>query len=246
LIELCDLTNSRGAQFDGQSIAPLLRGEDTRWPQRTLFIDHQEDQLIKAGQGRFGSYAILTEDWRLVNGELYDIAADPGQQRDLAHQNPELVQSLLAAYGRWYEDVTSHGGAYTRFYVGASLENPTTFTVRDWHPTEGQVIWRQAQLADDTLFINGFWALDVKRKGRYQVQLSRYPNDAYKPMGADLAKISLGTETHTKKIRPEDETVTFELDLDKGPVRLQSWLRDKITKRERGSYFVSCTLLSAD
>jgi uncharacterized sulfatase len=246
LIELCDLTYPLSVKFDGQSIALLLRGEDAGWSQRFLFIDRQGDQLIESGQGRLPSYAVLTEDWRLVNGELYDIAADPGQQRDLAQQNPEVVESLLAAYGRWYEDVTSHGGVYTRFYIGTQVENPTTFTVRDWHPTEGQVIWRQAHLADDTLFINGFWALDVKRKGRYQVQLSRYPHDAYKPMGADIAKISLGTETHIKKIRPEDETVTFELDLDKGPVCLHTWLRDKITKRERGSYFVSCRWLSAD
>ena len=50
----------------------------------------------------------------------------------------------------------SHGAAYTRFTLGADEDNPTTLTVRDWHPEKGPVIWKKAQLAEDDRFINGF------------------------------------------------------------------------------------------
>jgi len=61
--------------------------------------------------------------------------------------------------------VFSDNAAYTRFQLGAREENPTLLTVRDWHSTEGNVIWKQEQLGDDTLAINGFWAVNVVRAG---------------------------------------------------------------------------------
>jgi len=51
--------------------------------------------------------------WQLIspNGgaqpkwQLYDVKADPGQQTDVAVQNPEVVKQLAAAYDQWWTDV---------------------------------------------------------------------------------------------------------------------------------------------
>ncbi len=62
---------------------------------------------------RFGPQrAIRRGDWKLVDWrdfdakrqsgwQLYDLAADPGESRDLAAQKPELVRELAAAWTQW-------------------------------------------------------------------------------------------------------------------------------------------------
>jgi arylsulfatase A len=40
--------------------------------------------------------------------ELYDLASDPGETRDLAAQNPAVVAELRKQYNAWFDDVRSH------------------------------------------------------------------------------------------------------------------------------------------
>ena len=51
-------------------------------------------------------------------------------------------------YASVYADVCQHDGAYTRFQIGSPRKNPTGFTGRDWHPTDGRVIWKTEQPGD--------------------------------------------------------------------------------------------------
>ncbi|GAA5505286.1 arylsulfatase [Novipirellula caenicola] len=244
LIDLCELDVPDGKRFDGQSIKPLLVGESDEWEPRTLFVQRQADQpkllLDRKGdnQRRFPHYGVLTETWRLVDGELYNISEDPGQTNDLAKQHPEVVQELKSSYRQHYADVFRDDAPYVRFQLGDSRENPTLLTVRDWHPTEGDVIWRQEQLADDTLSINGFWAVDVTQSGRYAIRLARFPDDSPASMEATKAVLRVGDQKLEKQIRKRDMSVTFELELPAGPAILQSWLSDD-EGVVRGAYFVS-------
>jgi len=181
---------------------------------------------------------VLTERWRLVNSELYDIVKDPGQRSNVAKQFPEVVENLDRAYGEHFRDVTSHGGKYTPFFIGSSKENPTRFTTRDWHHTDGGVIWKMELVEDDSLFVNGFWALDAQQTGRYRIRLSRYPKDAEKPIGASYVRIRLGNYAEEKAIQPSDAYVTFETELPKGEALLQTWFTDAETQQERVAYYV--------
>ncbi len=254
LIDLCGLEKPEGAKFDGTSIRPLLEEEAESWPDRTFFVERQDDILVKAplkpGGGKraqYPNYAVVTEKWRLVNGELYDIENDPAQANDIAKAHPEVVQQLYADYGAWFDDVASHKSEYTRFLVGDSAENPTLLTVRDWHPTEGPVIWKKEHLFDDEKFLNGFWAIDVVADGTYEFCLSRHQDDAPHPMKAIEATIRLvddeGSEAsavgESKEIQPSDTDVTFTLDLKRGPAILQTALMDEGGHRVRGAYFVT-------
>lgn len=244
-IDLCDLTRPSGVAFDGRSLAPLLRGDSAEWRERTLFVDRQPDQPRKTATPGASPppYAVMTDRWRLVNGQLFDLGSDPGQQRNVAEQYPEVVARLDADYAAHFDDVYTEGGPYKRFRLGADQENPTNFTIRDWHPTAGNVIWMPEQLGDNTLVINGFWAVNVIRGGRYTVRLSRYPNDAPAPMRARQAKLRIGDRVLIQSLDPTAASVTFELDLNKGPAILQAWLRDADDGSERGAYFVQVTRL---
>ena len=243
LVEFCDLKAPGNLSFDGKSIARLLQDDAKDWGERALFVNRQGDQLEMWNPGvdpkvKYPSRAVLTERWRLVNAELYDIVQDPGQQRDVANQYPEVVENLNLAYREHFESVTSHGGKYTSFFIGSPEENPTRFTTRDWHHTDGEVIWKMSLVEDDSLFVNGFWAMDAQQAGRYNIRLSRFPKDAEQPIGASKARIRLGEYAEEKDLQPTDAFVDFEMELPRGESLLQTWFTDAETQRERGAYYV--------
>ena len=242
-VVFCDLKTPENSSFDGKSIAALLKGEARNWVERALFVNRQADQLEMWHPGvdpkaKYPSRTVLTERWRLVNAELYDIVQDPGQQSNVAKQYPEVVENLNKAYREHFEDVTSHGGKYTPFFIGSPNENPTRFTTRDWHHTDGGVIWKMSLVEDDSLFVNGFWALDAQQAGRYNIRLSRFPKDAERPIGASKARIRMGEYADEKDLQPTDTFINFEMELPKGETLLQTWFTDAETQRERGAYYV--------
>ena len=248
LTELCDLNAPKNLNWDGRSIASLLEGKTKNWKERSLFVSKQADQLSlwKPGgnnQEKYPHFAVLSEKWRYVNGELYDINADPSQKTNVAKQHPEVTRNLYAEYKQWFEDVTEEGSAYNRFILGAREENPTRFTTRDWHPTDGGVIWKMELVEDDSLFVNGFWAVDVQRSGSYEIRIARFPEDAESPAKANQARIQIGNINQKVKLDPDAIFATFKVDLKKGHAKLQTWLRDAETGKERGAYHIKVTRL---
>lgn len=79
--------------MEGASLMPLLAG-GTR-PARPIFIEHE------------GSKAVRDGDWKLVQErgrqpwELYNLAADPTEMRDLARDEPGRVEAMRAAWDAW-------------------------------------------------------------------------------------------------------------------------------------------------
>jgi arylsulfatase len=88
----------------GHSLAPLLRGETEapRAPDEVLAFEHG------------GQRAVFRGDWKALwiappNGigawQLFDLAADPGETRDLAAAHPDVMAELAAAWERHAEEV---------------------------------------------------------------------------------------------------------------------------------------------
>ena len=100
-IHICDwyptLVNLTGAPeeqklaVDGMDILPLLTGEGSA-PEREIILNAAPDEgAIRAG------------DWKLVihkkrGPELYNLASDPSEKKDLSAQEPEKVKQLKARY----------------------------------------------------------------------------------------------------------------------------------------------------
>ncbi|TWU38333.1 sulfatase-like hydrolase/transferase [Novipirellula artificiosorum] len=241
LVDWCGLQLPKSTRFDGRSLQPLIDENAHNWPDRTLFVQRQGDQpILRESDKHHGAkshYAVLTENWRLVDGQLYDIVRDPGQTSDVANQYAEIVRDLQRQYEDHFAEVFADGEPYARFQLGAADENPTLLTVRDWHPTVGNVIWKQDQLGDDSLAINGFWAVNVVQAGHYSIRLSRFPDDAPQSMSATKAILQIGDQTLEKKLGGTEASVMFEVDLPKGHGLLQTWLSGADGKT-RGAYFV--------
>lgn len=246
LISLCEL-EPPDIEFDGADISPLLTGKTTDWPERTLFVQRQGDRPtteLSPGKGKYPHYSVLTERWRLVDTQLFEIQKDPGQKHDVASDHPDVARQLTGEFRRHFQNVFGDEIEYARFQLGMEQENPTRFNVRDWHPTDGNVIWKKEQLDDDSLAINGFWAVEVRVTGKYAIRLSRFPDDSPGSMRCDRARLKVGAAEVTRALDPQDTSVTFEVDLPAGDAKIQSWLRDAKTGKIRGSYYVEVEQLS--
>ncbi|WP_037254759.1 arylsulfatase [Rhodopirellula europaea] len=102
--------------LDGRSLVPLIKNPRSEWEHRFQFF--HSGRWAKAGlKGKFGkgnpdpdhskhkNYAVRDERWRLVNGELYDLKADPGETTDVADSHPEIVTRMLTAFDTWWDEV---------------------------------------------------------------------------------------------------------------------------------------------
>jgi len=235
LAELCSLSHPRSTTLDGRSLVPLLRGENAAWPDRILFVHSQRvDRPVKWRQT-----AVMTERWRFVDGrELYDLFDDPGQQRNVADQYPEVVERLTAAHETWWQSLEPKFDQVVRIIVGSDAENPAWLCAHDWLvPTTEQCPWSQELIAK-RLATNGPWAIDVAKAGRYRIELYRWPKHLKRPMDCRKARLRIGGLTKDCQLTPEEPCAVFELDLEAGPTFLQTWLIP-IEGPEFGAYFVS-------
>ena len=89
---------------DGRSLRPTF--DRSPLPRRRLFWSHEGNEAIREG------------DLKLVRGwqepwELFDLAADPTELRDLAAERPEDVRRLTAAHAEWSADIGASWADYT-------------------------------------------------------------------------------------------------------------------------------------
>ncbi len=153
--------------LDGRSLLPLLTGRgsaESSWPDRMIF----------SLQGR--RISVRTQQYRLdADGKLFDMVADPGQDRDIAAEQPETAQRLSAARDAWAKEVLSSTEKDDRpFTVGYAPE--TRLPARDG-VAEGGI--RRSNTAPNSSFFTNWtstdgritWDIEVGSSGRYVAEL---------------------------------------------------------------------------
>lgn len=85
---------ARGHKLDGVDLMPFLTGANTGRPHETLFWRYGYRRAVRRG------------DMKLVwidggEPELYDLAADSGETKNLASEKPDTVKELTALYEKW-------------------------------------------------------------------------------------------------------------------------------------------------
>lgn len=103
LVAMAGGTKPAELKWDGRSIRPLLDpAVDPDWADRMLVTDSQRVR----DPVKWKQTAVMSQRWRLVNGrELYDMDADPGQQRNLAADHPDQVAAMAAFYDVWWAEL---------------------------------------------------------------------------------------------------------------------------------------------
>ena len=116
LMEYCGVSGYKTKPLDGTSLVPLIEGNPSAWPSRTLFTVWGGTRLEE------GRRAVRTDRWRAVNErrgwELYDMINDPSQMRNLAQAKPDLLTTLQLAYDAWFANAASAGFDPIPIHVG--------------------------------------------------------------------------------------------------------------------------------
>ena len=256
LIELCGLKLNKPIDFDGKSLMPLINGSDENWSERLLITDSQRvEHPIK-----WRKSAVMSDNWRLVNGEeLYNMVDDPGQTNDVALKEPKKVEKFRKAYDTWWDDVSLDFDDFQAIIIGSAAENPVNLTSHDWH-SNTQVPWNHKHVRSG-LQGNGFWVLDIEHTGIYEITLSRWPLSMKLPINSGMekrpalngtsvneslegkalnilkAKIEIGREKMEQDVKETDVSVTFTVNLKAGKdKRLITTFRGN--EVDMGAYYV--------
>jgi len=98
---ILDVKLPRDTGEDSFNILPALRGGPLKEPIRKL--------TVLQGDTRDDALAVRSGPWKLIeskaakggkNHQLYDLAKDPGETKDIAAEKPEVVKQLAAALAK--------------------------------------------------------------------------------------------------------------------------------------------------
>ena len=130
-------------RFDGQSLLPMIAGE----------VASHDSEFYITECTWMRKHGWRTPQWKLIIAlepdfhfkpeiELYNLVQDPGENHNVAEQEPEVVVALRARMDAWIAKREAETG----------LPNPIHHQ-GDWHGHEGIGAFKSSQQAYDTLHI---------------------------------------------------------------------------------------------
>jgi hypothetical protein len=188
------------------------------------------------------------------NRELYDLSRDPGQQRNVMAEHPEVVNRLRAEYDKWWSGVAPQVNDHSAITIGSDAENPSQLSPADWEDS----FLDQGRQVRDGLRRNGAWNVVVDRDGDYEFEVRRWPREADAPLSSGLpavkhadgaftagvalpiakVRLKIGNFNALREAAATDKSITFAASLTAGRTRLQTWLLDAEGNELAGAYYV--------
>jgi hypothetical protein len=219
LTELTGVKRAGEKPLDGVSLAPQLLGKEEGPPDRMLF-NHWN-----------GKVSVRTQRYRLdAEGGLFDLAADPGQRKDIADENAELAKQLTAAVAAWKKDVLAELAGKDRrpFLVGHREFPRSVLPARDGVPHGN--IRRSARAPNCSYFTNWTsrddritWDIEATADGRYEAQV------LYTCARADVGstiKLSFGENHVSAKVTEPHDPPSRGAEHDRVPRAGESYVKD--------------------
>ena len=266
LMEACSLKPVDGLKLEGTSLVKGLQGKPMpELDDRILVVqyahyDKGDDTDEKHYPGEvneghrtgpvYGNAAVMWNKWRFVNGkELYDIEADPGQQKDVADQHPDVVTRLSSYYHQWWMKFAPDARPLQAIPIGGA-ENPVELDISAW---DG--VWADfSNTIREGQPVNGIWHLEVMKPGNYTFILRRWPAELGLPMRAPapqgpwpyspgkalpIAKVRILVQGQTAMADVSDDTsvVRLTLKLKPGRCKLKTVFLDAQGKELCGVYY---------
>ncbi len=177
LLDLCGVEGKPDSGFDGRSLSPLLRGEtpDESWRARSFVTDTQRVAVPL----KWRRSCSMRGRWRLVNrDELYNLADDPGQERNVALENPVIVEELRSAYESWWERCVDGIDETVPVPIGDAAAEEIVLRSHDLRSDlEQGAVWNQKDVRQ-AKFTVGWWEIEAAADGEYEFELRRWPREA--------------------------------------------------------------------
>lgn len=240
LMDICGIDKPQGLEFDGRSLVPLLTGEATDWPDRTIILQNQ--RVLHPVKWR--NTSVMHGRWRLIdNSELYDIESDPSQRDNIIEKHPLIAEQLRNEYEKWWNEVSDSKTLTSRLYIGAEEHNPVILTAHDWsNPNVRDIPWNQPRVLRRQM-TNGHWNIRVVRSGKYSFRLRERPESAAFKLPAKEAKLKIGSHHKSqKKVEAGADHVEFIVNLPTCDTELKTWLIEP-DGESKGAYFVEAEFL---
>ncbi len=263
LLDLCGISVPEGRSFHGKSVSRLLFGQADVWEERVMVTDSQRlTQPVKWRES-----AVMTQQWRLINGkELYDIAADREQRHDIAAEHQQVVEDLREEYEKWWDLVSTQFEEEIPISIGNKNQKETVLTCHDWRNEDCFLPHHQGQIRQG-MEANGYWEIEVEEEGMYRFELRRWPREADREItsgieGDDIewskewipeknwelytsgkalsikeARFKIGDKEYIQKVGNQDKAITFTVSLSAGSTHLQNWFMDQ-NEQTIGVYYV--------
>lgn len=259
LLELTGVKAPRGVTFDGASLAPLLRSESGKLPDRKFVVQLHTQKW---------NCAVVWNQWRLVQGAaLYDLRRDPGQSNDVAAAHTDVVRELRAHYEAWWAGVAPRLGEFLPVLVGSERENPVLLTSADWQDVDDPFCGDAHSVRRVPGALRGApWNIEVARAGDYEVTLRRWPAELNVPIRAGLperkpspglvgttaaagraltniatAKIIAAGQQQEQRVAAEAASVTFKFRLPAGRAQIHAWFTDAAGIEQCGAFYATVT-----
>lgn len=205
--------------LDGLSLKPLLTGEaPADWPDRMIF-SHWNRKI-----------GVRTQRHRLDDqGRLYDMSADPGQDHDIAGEQPELAAKLRAEAAAWRAEMMPMLREDERPFPAGFREFPLTqLPARDGVP-HGK-IKRSASAPNCSYFTNWTqpedsmtWDVEVATAGRYAADI--YCACPEKDLGAEI-ELGLNGARVTGTLDKASDPPLLGAENDRVPRAGESYVKD--------------------
>ena len=196
LLDAAGVPVPEGLRLDGRSFLPLLKGEESGWPDRELFLQWHRGDVPQP----FKRFAEVGQNWKLLSMdsarfELYNLQEDPGETKDLLDQHPDLVRQMEQDYMAWYRDVSStrpDNYATPRIIIGNDAEITTVLTRQDWKRDGGRG-WGN----------RGHWLLRLEQPALFDITV-----ETAEPRPGWQVSLSVGN-IRRQGIMPDSTRITF-------------------------------------
>ena len=121
LLALTGVRVPDAVSFDGEPLADVLTGKSTVSRQQPIYFRRPPDRDSFYGVKDLPDLAMRHGKWKLLceydgsDAHLYDLVADPSERRNLASEEPQMVQGLTRKLLAWHAQMPpDHGATYKR------------------------------------------------------------------------------------------------------------------------------------
>ncbi len=220
LLSLCNVDSPSDLRMDGVDLMPLIRGQKVEWLDRTLFIQTHRGSRPRQYHNctaitqryKWLGYPSTGGQWDFETSStdpvmaLYDLEDDPGEEKEIGGQMPDLVAQMKRDYDVWFDDVASDWQAGV-IHIGNSAENPLTLC-----------------RYQDSEYISELphgWRVKIEQSGTYALRINREPLN-----GAGALGVQWQGKTQKNLLAAGENTGRFELEAGDGKLEIWFELED--------------------
>ncbi|MEM9161358.1 MAG: sulfatase-like hydrolase/transferase [Verrucomicrobiota bacterium] len=252
LVKLCGLKMPEDMEVDGVDLSPLLIGEARALPIREVFVHNRQDWRPPTD---VDASCIIRGKWRLVDrSELYDVAEDRMQRKNLASQYPEVVSEMLKSNAQFVASakLNTEYAEFPASVIGSEHQAEVKLTIQ--HAIgEDAGFWKCEQVAAGLKSRNNTHSIEIEREGVYRISFRRWPIECsgpirgipeknpkggmfdYKAISPEKARLSIVNQVWEKPVGESEHEIVFEINLEPGKTFL---VNDFIEGREAyGVYY---------